>query len=126
MNDEPCATEENLLLTATDISFSEVYDLVHGYGGIMIPSHVECPANSMVATLGIIPPDSQFTCFEIKNINMLHGTRKANPYLEKCRVIVDSDAHYLEAINEPVYSVSVSEKTPQCILRTLEDNSSLL
>ena len=119
-DDAPCGSEENLLLTATDISFTDVYDLVHGFGGIMIPAHIERPANSMLTTLGSVPPESNFTCFEIKDIKNLHRIRRENPYLENCRVLINSDAHYLENINEPVHRLSVRENTPECILHTLE------
>ena len=119
-DDSPCGTEENLLLTATDISFTEVYDLVHKYNGIMIPAHVERPANSLLTTLGAVPPESSFKCFEIKDIKELHRVRRENPYLEGCRVLINSDAHYLENISEPMHRLLVRENTPECILHTLE------
>lgn len=121
VNDVPCGNIEPLLLAPTDISFDEVYPLVHRYNGIMIPAHIDRPANSLLETLGGVPPESLFTCFEIKDVKNLHRARQENPYLDNCRVIIDSDAHYLENIHEPVYKLAVEEKTPECILRTLEE-----
>ena len=54
-------TIPNLLINATDISFDDVYELVQTYNGIMIPAHIDKNANSLLANLGFIPPDSRFT-----------------------------------------------------------------
>ena len=45
--------------------------------------------------------------------------KKSNPYLEKCRIICDSDAHYLEHIHLPQYTISVKSKDPKDILSAL-------
>ena len=118
-DDSPCGIEDNLLLVSTDISFSDVYDLLIPFHGVMIPAHIERPANSMLAALGQVPPDSKFRCFEIKDIGRLHEVRRGNPYLNDCRVIIDSDAHYLENIHEPEYKLVVEENSPECVLETL-------
>ena len=119
-DDNPCGSEDSLLLVATDISFSDVYELVHRFNGIMVPAHIERPANSMLTTLGLVPPESHFKSFEIKDIKKLHQLRKENPYLEDCRVLIDSDAHYLENISEPRHKLIVRENSPECILHTLD------
>ncbi|MBQ1501102.1 MAG: phosphoesterase, partial [Firmicutes bacterium] len=104
---------------ATDIAFSDVYDLVASYNGIMIPAHLDRSSNSLLSNLGFVPEDSKFTCFELHDISTLHKIRKANPYLEQCRVITDSDAHYLVDINEAKNSLIVEENTPEAVLRAL-------
>ena len=120
-DDSPCGIEENLLLISTDISFSDVYKLLKPYHGVMIPAHIERPANSMLAALGTVPPDSRFRCFEIKDPKKLHEVRRDNPYLNDCRVIIDSDAHYLENIHEPEYKLVVEENSPECVLEMLAE-----
>lgn len=95
--------EENLLISATNIPFHSVYDLVNLYHGIMIPAHIDKSTNSVLSNLGFIPPESKFTCVELKNMNHLKTIRTGNSYLSKCKVITSSDAHYLEDINEPVH-----------------------
>ena len=76
-------------------------------------------ANSLLANLGFIPPDSRFTCVEIKDMTHYHALKKQHPYLEHCHIISDSDAHYLEHINEPHYTLSVKSRNPKDILSAL-------
>ena len=45
--------------------------------------------------------------------------KKQHPYLEHCHIISDSDAHYLEHINEPHYTLSVKSRNPKDILNAL-------
>lgn len=110
---------ENLLINSTDIAFDSVYRLLEGYGGIMLPAHIEKNANSLLANLGFVPPDSQFRCFELKDLGKLSTVQEANPYLKKCKVITNSDAHYLEHIHEPVNFLHCKEKSTQGVLEAL-------
>lgn len=117
--DNVCGTEPNLLINATEISFDELWDLVRGYDGVMFPAHIEKTANSLLANLGFIPPDSQFQTVEMKDLKKLHEVRAANPYLEGCRIISNSDAHYLEHIHEPELTLSVEERSAEAVIQTL-------
>ena len=111
-NDEPIGEEEYLLLNATDIPFDGVYDVVTDYNGIMIPAHLDKSTTSVISNLGFIPPDSRFKCAEVKNLSRLHELIKDHPYLQKCRIISDSDAHYLQDINEPVHTLAFENEHP--------------
>lgn len=117
--DNVCGTEPSLLINATEISFDELWDLVRGYDGVMFPAHIEKTANSLLANLGFIPPDSQFQTVEVKDLKKLHEVREANPYLEGCRIISNSDAHYLEHIHEPELTLSVEERSAEAVIQTL-------
>lgn len=117
--DQICGTVPNLLINAADISFDGLWDLVLSYGGVMFPAHVDKTANSLIANLGFIPPDSQFTTAEVKDLTKLHKLKKENPYLEQCRIISNSDAHYLEHIHEPNLTLGVQEKSIQGVLDAL-------
>ncbi|MBQ6376621.1 MAG: PHP domain-containing protein [Lachnospiraceae bacterium] len=110
--DEPVGEEEFLLINATSIPFDDVYDIVSSFNGIMIPAHLDKSTTSLISNLGQVPPGSRFTCAEVKNLNKLHELLKANPYLEHCRIISDSDAHYLEDINEPVHTLAFPNDHP--------------
>ena len=118
-NDEPCGTFDTLLISATDISFDSVYDLLQQFHGVMIPAHIEKSTFSLLANLGFVPPDSKFKCFELKDIKRLHEMRLTNPYLENCNVITDSDAHQIDLINEPINSILVAEDSVQGVLDAL-------
>lgn len=117
--DRICGTEPNLLINATEISFDSLWELVRSYDGVMFPAHVDKGANSLIANLGFIPPDSRFQTAELKDLKKLHQLRRDHPYLESCRIISNSDAHYLEHINEPVLTLQVEEKSVRGIIRAL-------
>lgn len=117
--DEIIGFEPYLLINASNISFDQVYDLVTEYNGIMIPAHIDKKANSILSNLGFIPPDSKFNCVELKDMSKLHTLRKSNPYLENCNIITNSDAHYLEHINEPINYLYSESRQVEDILRAL-------
>ena len=117
--DEICGTVPNLLINATDISFEGLWELVRGFGGVMFPAHVDKTANSLIANLGFIPPDSKFVTAEVKDLGKLHRVRKENPYLEGCRIISNSAAHYLEDIHEPQLRLQVRERSVRGVLEVL-------
>jgi PHP family Zn ribbon phosphoesterase len=119
-NDEVIGNEPILLINATTISFDQVYDLVHDYNGIMIPAHIDKNSNSLLSNLGFVPPDSKFTCAELKDLKNLSNLKETNPYFNKCNIISNSDAHYLEHINEPIHFLYTETKEIKDILRALE------
>ena len=111
-NDEPVGEEEFFLTNATEISFDQVYDAVTAHHGIMIPAHLDKSTTSLLSNLGFIPPDSKFTCAEVKNLDKLHGLLRDHPYLQNCRIISDSDAHYLPDISEAVHTLVFADAHP--------------
>lgn len=119
-NDEIIGREPNLLISSAAISFEDVFDLTEERGGIMIPAHIEKSANSLIANLGFVPPDSRFLCAELKDLSKLPDIKKKNPYLDKCQIITNSDAHYLEHINEPDNFLQVKSRSIPDILRALK------
>lgn len=118
--DECVGSVSKLLITATDISFSDVYELISKYNGVMIPAHIDKDSYSLISNLGFVPPDSRFGCVELKKLSNLHRLKEQNPYLMKCRIITDSDAHYLEHINEPDNTLYVDERTIKSVLNALK------
>ena len=117
--DQICGSIPNLLINATEISFEGLWELVRSYEGVMFPAHVDKSANSLMANLGFIPPDSQFKTAEVKDLRQLHRLEKAHPYLEGCRIVSDSDAHYLEHIHEPGLTLPVEEKSARGVVEAL-------
>ncbi len=117
--DQVCGSIPNLLINATEISFEGLWELVRSYEGVMFPAHVDKSANSLMANLGFIPPDSQFKTAEVKDLRQLHRLKKAHPYLESCRIVSDSDAHYLEHIHEPGLTLPVEEKSARGVVEAL-------
>lgn len=118
-DDNIIAKEPYLLINATSIDFESVHGLVTKYGGIMIPAHVDKSSTSLLSNLGFIPPDSKFTCAEIKHIGFMDKLLESNPYLKNCNIIHDSDAHYLEHIHEPEFFIEAESKDVKDILAAL-------
>jgi PHP family Zn ribbon phosphoesterase len=113
--------EPLLLINATDIGFDSAYPIIKSFSGIMIPAHIDKSSTSLLSNMGFIPPDSAFHCAEIRHTGFIEKLMKENRYLENCNLITDSDAHYIEDINEPVNFLEVHEKSTDCILETLEE-----
>ena len=78
-NDKITAKEPYLLINATSINFEQVHGYVEQYGGIMIPAHVDKSSTSLISNLGFIPPDSKFTCAELKHTGFTEKTLEAHP-----------------------------------------------
>ena len=119
-NDEVVGTEKNLLINSVNVSFDELYFVVKQYDGVMFPAHIDKSSNSIISNLGFIPEESQFKTVEIKDMTKLHKLKEQNVYLNECNIITNSDAHYLEHINEPVNYLYVQEKTVKSVLRALD------
>ena len=119
LDDQPIGEEPYLLINSTDLSFDDLYSHVDIRGGVMIPAHIDKSSNSLLANLGFIPPDSRFGCVELKNMAHLHRLKKAHPYLDNCRIISNSDAHYLEQINEPELTILSKSRRITDILEAL-------
>lgn len=109
--DEPCGTFDTLLISATSISFDQVFDLVKEYHGIMVPAHIDKSSTSLLSNLGMIPENAKFRIAELRHPERLAELQKQHPYLEKCHILSSSDAHRLDAMHEPVNYIHVEEKT---------------
>lgn len=119
-NDEVIGEYPTLLISATDISFDDVYALLQPYQGVMIPAHIDKNSFSLLANLGFVPPDSLFTAFEIKDFKNLHRITNENPVLSDRKAISNSDAHYLEFISEPVHTIYALSANIRDILNALK------
>ena len=112
--------EENLLINAVNISFEEVFPLVDALGGVAFPAHLDKSANSLLANLGFIPPDSTFTVAELHNISTLDNLKSAHPYLNVCKILSNSDAHYLQDISMGENYLEIENPTAENIIKYLK------
>ncbi len=119
-DDTVIGTEHKLLISATDIPFDAVYDLVRTHHGIMVPAHITKTTTSLLGNLGFIPPDSRFGCVELKNPVEWKVLQDTYPYLKHCNMISSSDAHDLNSLNEPVNFIEVENDSPEEILKAIE------
>ena len=107
--DAVIGSEENLLLNATDLSIEEAAALARSYGAAVFPAHIDRDENGVIAMLGDIPAEANFTAIEFRD------GEKAEEYIERYSlrdklILKDSDAHYLWNINEAKNSLMLDDE----------------
>ena len=115
-NDNVIGQEEILLVTASGISTEKVVKKVAEYNGICYPAHIDRSSFSILSNLGTIDEYFGFKCAEIYDILKEDELKKKHPYLEKLKILSDSDAHYLENMRIPQQVVDVPENNINAIL----------
>ena len=91
---------EFLLPPASSLGLSDACELALSFGAAVIPAHIDRPANGIIGILGQMPESPRFGCVELKDPKALPEMVRTDPSIGSCRVITDSDAHYLWDINE--------------------------
>lgn len=114
MDSKDCkiGSEDKLLINALSIGIDKLLKTMIKYDGIAIPAHVDKSSYSIISNLGFIPEEYNFSCIEIKNPQsniQFNGLRISN-----------SDAHYLEHIEEPTNFLDVNEKSVKGIIDKLK------
>ncbi|MHB8770169.1 MAG: PHP domain-containing protein [Syntrophales bacterium] len=87
-----------LLMAATDLSLDRVIAEVHRLGGLVIAAHVDRPSFSVIANLGLVPPDARFDAVEISAALTRDEAATRFPSLGGLPIITASDAHRPEEI----------------------------
>ncbi len=100
-NDNIIGTEERLLITASSINTHKAAEIVSQYGGICYPAHIDRSSFSIISNLGTIDESFGFTIAEIFDITKEKELKEKYPYLNKLKILSDSDAHYLENMRIP-------------------------
>ncbi len=118
-DDNKLNIEEYLLINATKISFDTLGKLMKEYHGIYIPAHIDKNSNSLISNLGFIPPDADFSAVEIADVSHRERLSEKNPYLNKCNMISDSDAHMLGDINEAVHFLECEKRSREAVIQAL-------
>ena len=110
-DDEVIGHEDALLIGATDLTLEECAEKVRSVGGVPVPAHINRGSNGLLVNLGMMPPSPTFTTVEVwKDLPCpLEPT-------EKKHVLHSSDAHYLENIQEPEFSLRLPEKSVAALL----------
>ena len=93
-DDNVIGEEEYLLTNATTVSIEDAPELVHKYGGVCYPAHIDRTSNGIIAVLGTIPPTPHFDCVELRDAERI-GEYKEKYGIGDKTVIVSSDAHRL-------------------------------
>jgi PHP family Zn ribbon phosphoesterase len=97
-NEEVLGFSKRLLIGATDLSVNRIVDLIHGFNGLAIASHIDREGFGIIGQLGFIPEGVEFDALEISHrtsrdkAQTLYGLYSHIPW------ITSSDAHSLEDI----------------------------
>lgn len=102
LNDEFIAKEERLLATATNLSINNIVQEVKKLGGLVIPSHIDRPHNSIIANLGFIPSELDFPFLELSKSKQPTDLPATILNRGEYSFIKSSDSHYLEDIKPMV------------------------
>jgi PHP family Zn ribbon phosphoesterase len=97
-DDEVVAFNSRLLIGATSLSVNTIVDLIRGFGGLAIASHIDREGFGIIGQLGFIPPDIEFDALEISPLTMLGDAMKAFSNYRHIPWVTSSDAHALEDI----------------------------
>lgn len=93
--DEFIAKEERLLATAVKISVEDIVKKITKLGGLVVPSHIDRPYNSILANLGFIPPGMEISTLEISKHVSEREIEERFPFIKEYSLISNSDSHYL-------------------------------
>lgn len=85
----------NYLGIASSYTISEIVELAHANGGIVIPAHIDKPVFSIISQLGFMP-DDPFDAVEISYGCLQRGEQSRISFRNP--IISGSDAHYLDDI----------------------------
>ena len=101
--DEKTGEIETLLINATNLTIEEIKKEVELLDGVCIAAHIDREKNGIVAILGCVPDELEFSTLEMSG--------EADFMIEDdgYKYISDSDAHYLVNIAEKVNFLEVNE-----------------
>ena len=108
--DEETGEEEKLLISALDLSFEECEQAIHAHGGLCVPAHINRGSNGVLNALGFLPADCRYDAIEVSDAVAMPPVD-----LSGYRLLRSSDAHYLENILEPTFTIDVKEKSVQAL-----------
>ena len=101
-NDEVVDEMKPLLIAASDLWMSDAVKLVRSFGGVVYPAHIDRESSGIIAMLGDIPSDYGFTAVEYRNLSSREQYEALYPEAQGKKIVVSSDAHNLDKINEAV------------------------
>ena len=94
--DELIRIKPEMLLNSLSSGITEICKIVNELGGICIASHVDRPANSLLAQLGFIPPDVELAAVEVSRLTSPKEATLRFPAIGKLPIVTSSDAHTMD------------------------------
>jgi PHP family Zn ribbon phosphoesterase len=110
---------DGILWIATGIGVFDVKKLVEQYNGVCFPAHIDRKSNSLLSSLGDIPPECGFNAAEVYETAKIGELSKKHPILNDMFILSNSDAHSLEKMREPESFFELEQATPEAVLNFL-------
>ena len=118
--DKIIGEEERLLISAANIGIYDVYDLVKSYGGTAMPAHMDRQSFSLISNLGFYDSLMQFPVIELTaDCDSAAFKKQHNITIPH---IVNSDAHSLEQIPDPMRKMRLEDFSAVGVIRALEES----
>ncbi len=117
--DNPAGIEKRMLIAASGLDVDSALRLLAQLGGVAVPAHVDRDAYSMIATLGVIPAEYGFNTVELSRQADASTVRAGHPETIPLQFLVNSDAHHLWDISEPVHSVELPEQSISALIQAI-------
>lgn len=114
--DEIINCESKLLIQSTAFSVEEIVALTHKNNGVVFAAHVNKENHSIVTHLGFIPPNLLLNGIELNDYVLKQRGNQLNKMLNKFPIIINSDAHSLGDISEPIHFLKLQEKTVEAFI----------
>lgn len=88
--------KEQLLITATRMSFEQAFQAVTDLGGLFIPAHVNRQVFGLIYHLGFVPPDLAIDALELSRHITPDQALLEFPQIQGYPLIQSGDVHYLD------------------------------
>lgn len=108
--DEQIGEFETLLISATDLPIADAIALARSFGAHVHPAHIDRESNGIVAILGDVPPEYEFSTFELRERASLERLSPTVEQLRADNLLVCSDAHHLWDISEAENSLDIDDE----------------
>ena len=111
VNDEIEDEEQYLLLNSLRLNIYEIVEAIHRFQGIIILAHVLAQKYGIYEIYHGIPEDLDYDGIEVTCLKEYHDLKKLCPNVKDEYVFINSDAHQLEDIQEPIYTIDEDKLT---------------
>lgn len=101
--------EPILLISATDLSLEEAYELALSYGGAAYPAHIDRESNGIIAILGAMPEEPKFPTVELNDGKNVPQYIEEHNLADKL-ILCSSDAHNLWTVNEAKHFLEIDDE----------------
>lgn len=103
--DEVIEEYETLLIQSLDLSVHEIIDAIHDFGGFVVLAHVLSKRFGAYQVLGQDIVSLNYDGIEVTSLKEMKDLKTLCENIKDEFVFISSDAHYLEDISEPMYTL---------------------